>query len=87
MIYIKLNYDLSGMVNSEFRVMNQFDNFVMFPQTKTMPELYELVNTYHPDYIWSDGAPWDSGNSSYWNAPEFIAWLYNDRYCLGVNIS
>ena len=44
-----------------------------------MPELYELVNTYHPDYIWSDGAPADSGNSSYWDAPEFVAWLYNER--------
>ena len=48
-------------------------------QAKTMPELYELVNAYHPDYIWSDGAPWDSGRSSYWNAPEFVAWLYNER--------
>lgn len=51
----------------------------MSPQTKTMPELYELVNTYHPDYVWSDGVPSDSGNSSYWNAPEFVAWLYNER--------
>lgn len=49
-----------------------------------MPELYELVNTYHPDYVWSDGVPSDSGNSSYWNAPEFIAWLYNERYGMCV---
>lgn len=59
-----------------------------FAKTKTMPELYELVNTYHPDYVWSDGAPADSGNSSYWNAPEFVAWLYNEspvRYTVVTN--
>jgi alpha-L-fucosidase len=44
-----------------------------------MPELYELINTYHPDYLWSDGAPADSGNSSYWDAAKFVAWLYNER--------
>ena len=37
-----------------------------------MPELYELVNTYKPDIVWSDG---DAGTSpNYWNATEFIAW-------------
>lgn len=46
-----------------------------FVTDKTMPELYELVNNYKPDIIWSDGA---NGPDSYWKAPEFIAWLYND---------
>ncbi|XP_039251545.2 alpha-L-fucosidase-like [Styela clava] len=46
-----------------------------FVLDKTMPELYELVNNYKPDVIWSDGS---NGPDDYWRAAEFIAWLYND---------
>ena len=41
-----------------------------------MPELHELVNTYRPDVIWSDG-DW-SGDENYWRSKEFRAWLYNE---------
>jgi len=47
-----------------------------FVENKAIPELYDLVNAYKPDIIWSDGdeyAPY-----TYWNSTEFIAWLYND---------
>uniref|UniRef100_H2ZMP0 alpha-L-fucosidase n=1 Tax=Ciona savignyi TaxID=51511 RepID=H2ZMP0_CIOSA len=46
-----------------------------FVNSKTMPELYELVNKYKPDIVWSDG---DFGPDVYWNSTEFLAWLYNN---------
>ena len=67
---------------------NQFTTQT-FVQTKTIPELYDLVRKYEPELLWSDGE-WEA-NSTYWDTLEFIHWystlspiaqnaVYNDRW-------
>lgn len=60
-----------------------------FVDLKILPELYDLVERYDPDLVWSDGE-WES-SSDYWKAREFLYWygtqsrvantaVYNDRW-------
>lgn len=48
----------------------------VYPVTKIIPEMKELIETYYPDILWSDG-DWEASDE-YWQSKEFLVWLYND---------
>jgi len=47
-----------------------------FVDGKMLPEIHDIVNTYQPDVVWSDG-DWQAPET-YWKSKEFLTWLYNE---------
>lgn len=83
-------HSLFEWFNTAYR-QDQASNFTKqdFVNSKTMPELYDLVNKYQPELIWSDGGV--DAYSDYWQSKEFLAWyathspvadtaVWNDRW-------
>ncbi|OXA54606.1 Alpha-L-fucosidase [Folsomia candida] len=54
---------------------NQFktDDFI---EGKVLPNLREIVESYAPDILWTDGE-WEA-SSQYWKSTQFLAWLFNE---------
>ncbi|XP_076100706.1 alpha-L-fucosidase-like [Mytilus galloprovincialis] len=44
---------------------------------KVQPALYELINNYKPEVLWSDMCEL-KGPAEYYKSQEFLAWLYNE---------
>jgi len=71
-----------GLYHSLFEWFNplyladKVDNTTIYVETVLKPQLHDIVNSYLPDVVWSDG-DWEM-NDTYWNSTEFLAWLYNE---------
>ena len=72
-IAVILAFDGHGPVNLSFL----FSLFLRdYPESKMIPELKEVVTSYEPEILWSDGE-WEA-TSEYFGSKDFLAWLYNE---------
>jgi len=70
-LHMGFYYSLSEWFNPLYK--SDTDKYI---DTHMIPQLKELVNTYHPDIIWPDGE-WEFPSEK-WRSPEILAWLYNE---------
>jgi alpha-L-fucosidase len=71
-IHTALYFSLFEWFNPIYRGPNPHQ----YVEQQMLPQLYDLINNYQPDYIFADGE-WEQ-NSTFWNSTNFLAWLYND---------
>ncbi|XP_065668805.1 alpha-L-fucosidase isoform X1 [Hydra vulgaris] len=76
-IHFGLYYSLYEWYNRLY-LLDKSNNFAThhYVDDILLPQMYDHVLSYQPEYIWSDG-DWEA-NYTYWKSEEFLAWLYND---------
>lgn len=52
------------------------DDLTKYVDDHMIPQLKDLVMSYKPDVVWTDGE-WDQPSEK-WKSTEFLAWLYNE---------
>ncbi|WP_346861674.1 alpha-L-fucosidase [uncultured Draconibacterium sp.] len=52
------------------------NNLEKYVDDHMIPQMKDLVNSYKPDLLWTDGE-WDHPSEK-WKSTEFLAWLYDD---------
>ncbi len=52
------------------------DSVPAYVEQHMLPQMYDLVNRYEPDVVWTDGE-WEHPAET-WRAREFLTWLYNE---------
>jgi alpha-L-fucosidase len=52
------------------------NNLEKYVDDHMIPQMKDLVNSYKPDILWTDGE-WDHPSAN-WKSTEFLAWLYNE---------
>mgnify|MGYP005848324097 CR=1 FL=1 len=52
------------------------NNFPAYVNNHMIPQMKDLVLSYKPDIVWTDGE-WDKPSSD-WKSEEFLAWLFNE---------
>ena len=72
------------MIQPDRAVRGVLKELSFLHQAVVKPQLYDLVNTYKPDYLWTDG-DWEA-KDSYWKSKEFLSWLFNERYSHVIHI-
>ena len=70
-LYMGFYYSLYEWFNPIYS--SDFNRYV---DNHMIPQLKDLVNSYTPDIVWTDGE-WDKPSKD-WKSEEFLAWLYNE---------
>lgn len=72
-----ITHSYNGSIHSTYLIKRKNGFKTPFVSEKTIPELYDLINRYKPDLIWTH-EDWGCPNT-YWNSTHFLPWPYPGR--------